>query len=191
MMKKILSLLFACLPITMTAQSEGQYLEGAVPIVDGKVIFSTEMSIESMSKEQIYTTLLDWSNQRFQPDEKFNDRVLFQDKEKGKIVVNGEEYIVFSTSALALDRTRIYYHLYITCEEGKCKLDFSRIRYWYDENGSLIYGFDKLIEAKTGIATRVADDAISCVAYGTGKSLDSINAMQDGTMNLSRKRQMF
>ena len=57
--------------------------------------------------------------------------------------------------------------------------------------GSLIYGFDKLIEAKTGIATRVADDAISCVAYGTGKSLDSINAMQDGTMNLSRKRQMF
>ena len=57
--------------------------------------------------------------------------------------------------------------------------------------GSLIYGFDKLIEAKTGIATRVADDAISCVAYGTGKSLDSIGAMQDGTMNLSRKRQMM
>ena len=57
MMKKILSLLFVCLPITMTAQSEGQYLEGAVPVVDGKVIFSTEMSIESMSKEQIYTTL--------------------------------------------------------------------------------------------------------------------------------------
>ena len=57
--------------------------------------------------------------------------------------------------------------------------------------GSLIYGFDKLIEAKTGIATRVADDAISCVAYGTGKSLDSNGAMQDGTMNLSRKRQMM
>ena len=134
MMKKILSLLFACLPITMTAQSEGQYLEGAVPVVDGKVIFTTEMSIESMSKEQIYTTLLDWSNQRFQPDEKFNDRVLLHDKEKGIIVVNGEEYIVFSTSALALDRTRIYYHLYITCEDGKCKLDMARIRYWYDEN---------------------------------------------------------
>ncbi|MBQ2691164.1 MAG: rod shape-determining protein MreB [Clostridia bacterium] len=57
--------------------------------------------------------------------------------------------------------------------------------------GSLIYGFDQLIEAKTGITTRVADDAISCVAYGTGKSLDSIHAMQDGTMNLSRKRQML
>ncbi len=56
--------------------------------------------------------------------------------------------------------------------------------------GSLLYGFDKLIEMKTGIATRVADDAISCVSYGTGKALDSITSMQDGTMNLARRRQM-
>lgn len=57
--------------------------------------------------------------------------------------------------------------------------------------GSLVYGFDKLIESKTGITTRVADDAISCVAYGTGKALENIDAMQDGTMNLSRRRQML
>ena len=38
--------------------------------------------------------------------------------------------------------------------------------------------------------THVADDAISCVAYGTGKSLDSLDQMQDGTMNLSRRKQM-
>jgi len=57
--------------------------------------------------------------------------------------------------------------------------------------GSLIYGFDKLIESKTGISTRVADDAISCVAYGTGKALENIEAMQDGTMNLTRRRQMM
>ena len=56
--------------------------------------------------------------------------------------------------------------------------------------GSLLYCFDKLIEMKTGIATRVADDAISCVSYGTGKALDSITSMQDGTMNLARRRQM-
>ncbi len=36
----------------------------------------------------------------------------------------------------------------------------------------------------------VAEDAISCVALGTGKSLDSLNDMQDGTVNLSRRRQM-
>ena len=56
--------------------------------------------------------------------------------------------------------------------------------------GSLVDGFDKLIEARTGIHTMVADDAISCVAEGTGKSLDSLNAMTDGTVNLSRRKQM-
>ena len=56
--------------------------------------------------------------------------------------------------------------------------------------GSLLWGFDKLIESHTGIETHVADDAISCVAYGCGKSLESVGEMQDGTMNLSRRRQM-
>ena len=56
--------------------------------------------------------------------------------------------------------------------------------------GSLVDGFDKLITARTGIHTVVAEDAITCVAEGTGKSLDSLGDMQDGTVNLSRRRQM-
>ncbi len=56
--------------------------------------------------------------------------------------------------------------------------------------GSLVSGFDKLVEARTGIHTMIAKDAISCVAIGTGKSLDSLGSMQDGTMNLSRRKQM-
>ena len=56
--------------------------------------------------------------------------------------------------------------------------------------GSLVKGFAQLVEARTGIHTMVAEDAISCVAQGTGKSLDSLNDMQDGTVNLSRRRQM-
>ena len=56
--------------------------------------------------------------------------------------------------------------------------------------GSMVAGFDKLIAARTGIQTTVAENAISCVAEGTGKSLDWISTMQDGTMNLSRRKQM-
>ena len=37
--------------------------------------------------------------------------------------------------------------------------------------GSLVYGMDKLIEQKTGINVIIADDAVSCVAIGTGKTL--------------------
>lgn len=57
--------------------------------------------------------------------------------------------------------------------------------------GSLVWGFDKLIESHTGIETFVADDAISCVAHGTGRSLDTIDDMQDGTINIGRRQQMI
>ena len=56
--------------------------------------------------------------------------------------------------------------------------------------GSLVDGFDKLITSRTGIATAVADNAIACVAEGTGRSLDMITDMQEGTINLSRTRQV-
>lgn len=57
--------------------------------------------------------------------------------------------------------------------------------------GSMIRGFDKLIEYKTGIKTVVADDAISCVAKGTGKCLSNMGKLQDGTLNLARNKELY
>ncbi len=56
--------------------------------------------------------------------------------------------------------------------------------------GSLVRGFDQLIQSKTGIFTSVADDPISCVARGTGKCLDRISKLQDGTINLARRKEL-
>jgi len=38
--------------------------------------------------------------------------------------------------------------------------------------GGLLYGLDKLIKEKTGINVIIAEDAISCVAIGTGKYVE-------------------
>ena len=46
--------------------------------------------------------------------------------------------------------------------------------------GGLIYGLDKLIEQRTGIPVMVADDAVSCVAMGTGKALNHIELLETG-----------
>ena len=56
--------------------------------------------------------------------------------------------------------------------------------------GAKIWGIDKLIEASTSISTRIADDAELCVAYGLNRAIDWLNDMQDGTINLYRRRQM-
>lgn len=40
--------------------------------------------------------------------------------------------------------------------------------------GSLLYGLDKLITNRTGIETTIAENAVSCVAIGTGKYIEFI-----------------
>ncbi|HHU23429.1 MAG TPA: rod shape-determining protein [Clostridiales bacterium] len=56
--------------------------------------------------------------------------------------------------------------------------------------GSLIWGFDKLVSARTGIDTSVVDDALACCAYGAGKMLSKLGEMQEGMINLARRKQM-
>ncbi|MBQ2456705.1 MAG: rod shape-determining protein [Bacteroidaceae bacterium] len=56
--------------------------------------------------------------------------------------------------------------------------------------GSQIWGMDMLLSERTGIACSLADDPDSCVAYGCGKSLGWINHMQEGPINIARKRLM-
>ena len=43
--------------------------------------------------------------------------------------------------------------------------------------GCLIDGLDRLLQEKTGINVMIAEDAISCVAKGTGKALDNLDSM--------------
>ena len=56
--------------------------------------------------------------------------------------------------------------------------------------GSQIWGMDLLISERTAIPCTMADDPDSCVVYGCGKSLSWINTMQEGPINLARKRIM-
>ena len=48
--------------------------------------------------------------------------------------------------------------------------------------GALLYGIDKLIKEKTGIEVIIAEDPISCVAIGTGKSLDSVEILESALL---------
>ncbi len=43
--------------------------------------------------------------------------------------------------------------------------------------GCLVNGLDKLLAEQTGINVMIADDAVSCVAIGTGKALDTLDSL--------------
>lgn len=137
-MKKLTQLFFAlfclCLPTMVHAQDkdDSQYLAGAVPEVDGKVIFTKDFSIPGMTQDEIYERIYGWMEARLKKNEN-TSRIVFSDKEKGQIVATGDEWMIFSSSALSLDRTRILYQLSATCQPEKCTLEVEKIRFNYRE----------------------------------------------------------
>ena len=142
-MKKFICILLALLPLFAIAKDDEnkkadnynpKYLAGAVTLTDGKVTFSQDFDAPSLSKKAIYEKLLKWANERFQPEKDMHSRVVYTNEEEGQIAAMGEEYLVFSSTALSLDRTRIYYQFSMFVSEGHFTLEMNRIRYWYDEN---------------------------------------------------------
>ncbi len=61
--------------------------------------------------------------------------------------------------------------------------DISEKGIYMTGGGSLLYGIDKLIEESIGISVMIAQDAISCVAIGTGKALDNLDALDTKSLN--------
>ncbi len=54
--------------------------------------------------------------------------------------------------------------------------------------GGQLWGLDKLIEERTGISTILVDDALSCTAYGAGRMLQNLDDMNEGMINLARRK---
>ncbi|MCD8176433.1 MAG: DUF4468 domain-containing protein [Tannerellaceae bacterium] len=127
---KYTSILLLFIPFFLFAQNdtERNYLEGAVPEVNGKVVFTREMNLPGMSAGQIYDVVHEWASGKF-TDAK--NRIVYADKEKGDIAALGEEYIIFSSSALSLDRSLMSYRLTVECRDQFCKLSITGIKYEY------------------------------------------------------------
>lgn len=141
-MKNIKNLVFILLgafmfSISASAQSDkrddSHYLAGAVPEQNGRVVFSKVYVVNGMSKDVIYDKLLKYLTARMAQAENPLSRVAYANKDEGVIAALGNEWMVFSKSALSLDRSGITYQLTATCSEGKCQVVISKINFTYRE----------------------------------------------------------
>ena len=55
--------------------------------------------------------------------------------------------------------------------------------------GALLTNLDKLLSKETGMPVLVAEDALSCVGEGTGKSLENIELLKRVVMTSKKLRQ--
>jgi len=54
--------------------------------------------------------------------------------------------------------------------------------------GALLHGLDKLLKERTGINTIIAEDAVSCVAEGTGKYIEYVSAGKINPIDYRNRR---
>ncbi len=141
-MKKIipLILLFALTATTAQAQLfkskdktiKKEYNVGTVPVVNNKVTFEESIPAEGLSAKEIENVVNEWFAERFVKPVVIGFKK-YEQETPGTIIAKAEEYIVFKKKFFVLNRTRIYYFLTITCEDGLCKFNMSRITYWWDD----------------------------------------------------------
>lgn len=127
-MKRI-TLCLLLIPVILVAQEDERYLPGAVPVVDGKVVFSKKVSAPSLTQDQIFDLLLNWAEGRFKDE---TSRVAYQNKEKGEFAVTGVEKLVFASTAISFDSSDMSYNLIAECEGNTAEIRIENITYKYD-----------------------------------------------------------
>jgi len=130
-------LLTIMLPVALYAaqnnKDKSHYMAGAVPVVNGKVVFSKEFKASGLEKNEIYNRMLGYLTNRMAKSDSQLSRVVYSDKDKGTIAAFADEWMVFSSSSFSLDRTRISYQIIANCSDGKCDVSINRISYLYQD----------------------------------------------------------
>ena len=163
-MKKLLIMMMALLPMAAMAQDnswektqydngDAKYLEGAVPEVNGRVIFSTTIKAPGKTAQQIYDLLLEDMTKITQEDNQFEQsRIAYENAEEKHIVGNYQEWLVFKNKPLSLDRTRPLYNIIADCRDGEATIQMLRIVYIYDEERDMqTYKAEEWITDKYGL----------------------------------------
>lgn len=108
--------------------------EDAVPLADGKVQWIYELDIPGKSAKQIYDEMLQLLSKMTKGENQLErSKVALVNEKEYKIAATIQEWLVFSSSFLSLDRTKISYVIYANCSEGHLQVILDRISYVYGE----------------------------------------------------------
>lgn len=177
---KFLFILLFIFPGLLSAQDSAKYLSGAVPVENGKVVFTRTFEAPGIPQDQLYDILIEWSKKRFTPDEKRQGRVVYSNREKGEIANRGEEYLIFSESTFSLDRSLILYQLILICSEGKCESKITSVRYKYNtSNGIENYPAEELITDENAL-NRKKDKLIRKIGKFRTFTIDLVEELHKG-----------
>lgn len=185
-MKKILAALFIYLPLMGMAQNtweipqedpqqqqtqnkntaifdkkkrneDSKYLVGAVPEVDGRVVFTLSKDVPGMTADEIYQKVYALLTAMSKEENQFpQSKIAVVNKAEHTIVARMKEWLVFQNTFLSLDRTVFNYTIIAKASDGHLNLTLERLSYQYemnrtDTNGGLNVKAEEWITDKEGL----------------------------------------
>lgn len=115
-----------------------KYLAGAVPEVNGEVVFTLDKDVPGMSADSIYDKVYaviseivdEGKGSGLQPQA----RIAAVNKAEHTIAARVKEWLVFTSNFISLDRTEFNYTLIARAKDGYVSVKMERISYAYEMN---------------------------------------------------------
>lgn len=131
-------MLLLCVPMLAFAKEkrdDSKYLAGAVPEVNGQVLFQQTFAVKDKNKQEIYAVMKEYIRQMTKEEIQMQGtKMAMEDSVSGTVVGRFEEWMTFKKKPLVWDRTRFRYLLTAECSDGKCHMTLTQISYYYEED---------------------------------------------------------
>lgn len=116
------------------ANPDAKYLlPDAVPVVDGKVCWTTTISAPGKSAQQIFDILLAQLQKMVkEPNQIAGSAIVVNDTQKHDLGAVFHEWLVFKDNTFNLDRTQMNYHILVSTRDGEADVTIKNITYDYD-----------------------------------------------------------
>ena len=112
---------------------DAKYLKGAVPEVNGKVVFSTSNNAPGKTADEVFNIVKPYLVKMTGEKNQQAASLVVDNKEKHELGATFNEWLVFKSNSIMLDQTRMLYVLKVRCSDGKADIEMTNIRYVYDE----------------------------------------------------------
>ena len=113
-----------------------------IPEIDGRVVFTLDLDLPGLSADEIYGKVYKYLQQQATDNNQRPDEVTgiqLVNEQQHQIAARYQEWMLFSRTALSLDRSKFNYVILADCTDNHLHLTMERISFGYEEH--LDYGF--------------------------------------------------
>lgn len=143
---QIIILLLLCVSVPFCGQDLlPKYQAGAVTELDGKVVFNRKIKTNA-SSDRLFDLMDKWLNDIYAKQDPLKNRIVLSNSQTKEIAGVGEKVLVFSASALSLDKALMTYQLIVKISDNECDMTFRNIKYKYQEaRKDILYTAEEMI----------------------------------------------